>query len=440
MTKCNTNFPVFQGPKSRKIEFNFNGGNISSDGGLLFIQELDRKLDLTRRVGEILNKFDDRQPGKIQHSFSDMLRQRVYALIAGYEDLNDHKELRSDLILQSATGRDEELASPSTLCRFENNITHDACVELCQLFIEFFIESFDKAPKELILDFDATDDRIHGKQEGYFFHGYYDHYCFLPLYVFCGKKLLVPYLRPSNIDGAKHSLAILSLLVERLRQQWPEVQIIFRGDSGFCRRKLMTWCENNDVKYIIGLAGNSRLKELSADIQEEAEKIYNASLEKSKLFTEFQYAAKTWHRERRVVAKAEHNSLGPNNRYIITNLEQEGQYLYEEIYCARGDMENRIKEKQLYLFADRTSCHLFDANQFRLLLSSLAYIILEQLRDMILCGTEFAKASCASIRLYLIKIGAVVRRNTRKIYVALSNAYPYKELLELIAAKIFAIQ
>ena len=348
MTKFSASIPFFQGPSSRKIEFNF-------DGGLLFMKEFDRKLGLTRRVGKLLTSFDLRQSDKVKHSFSGMLRQRVFALFAGNEDLNDHHELRNDPLIQTVVGRDRQLATPSTLCRFENGIDRRACVDLSRLFVEFFVESFSAPPLELILDFDATDDPTYGMQENRFFHGYYDHYCFLPLYVFCGDQLLTAYLRPSKIDGAKHSRAILSLLVKRFRQEWPEVRIIFRGDSGFCRREMLNWCDRNNVKYIVGLAKNSRLLKLSEKLQIKAEAAYNETYEKAKLFTEFRYAAGTWKYPRRVIAKAEFNRLGPNNRFIVTNLDNDGQYFYEKVYCARGEMENRIKVQQLDLFADRTS-------------------------------------------------------------------------------------
>jgi len=440
MTKCNFKTPIFQGPKGRKIEFNFDGGDISSDGGLLFVKEFDRKLGLTRRAGQLLKSFDNRQAGKVKHPMVDLLRQRVFGLIAGNEDLNDHHELRNDPLIQTVVGRDSQLATPSTLCRFENTVERQACLELSRFFVESFIESFSSPPRELILDFDATDDLTYGMQENRFFHGYYGHYCFLPLYVFCGDQLLCAYLRPSKIDAAKHSWAILSLLVKRFRQEWPDVRIVFRGDSGFCRRKMLDWCDLHDVKYIVGLAKNSRLLEFSKDLQAQAETLYHEIHEKSKLFTEFEYAAGTWKYPRRVIAKAEFNVLGPNNRFIVTNLNDDGQYLYEKVYCARGDMENRIKEQQLDLFADRTSCHDFVANQFRLLLSSLAYILLERFRALLLSGTKFAEATCGSIRLHLVKIGAVVRRNTRKVYIALSSACPNQAILQIIAAKIIALE
>jgi hypothetical protein len=294
--------------------------------------------------------------------------------------------------------------------------------------IELFIRSYKKAPEELVLDFDATDDAVHGKQQGRFFHGYYDHYCFLPLYVFCGDQLLVSYLRPSNIDGARHAWAILALLVKRLRKVWPKVKIIFRGDSGFCRWRMLRWCESHGVYYIVGLAKNSRLNEMARPLLEQARIQYDERGQKQRLFGEMQYAALTWDRARRVIVKAEHTEQGSNPRYILTNLAGDPQKLYDEVYCARGEMENRIKEQQLDLFADRTSCTKWWANQFRLLLSSLAYLLLEAIRRLGLKGTELDRAQCGTIRLKLLKIGAVIRRNTRRVYFHLSSACPYQDL------------
>ncbi len=272
----------------------------------------------------------------------------------------------------------------------------------------------------------TTTDIVHGKQERRFFHGYYDHYCFLPLYVFCRDQLLVSYLRPSKIDGAKHAWAILSLLVRRLRKAWPEVRIIFRGDSGFCRHKILTWCERHDVGYIVGIAQNQRLNAITAQWQQEAKSYFEQSNEKVRQFYELNYAAKSWYQLRRVIAKIEHTDKGGNPRYIVTNLTGEPQHLYCKLYCARGDMENRIKEQQLALFADRTSCHYWWANQFRLLLSSLAYILLETIRRIALKGTTLAHVYVNTLRLKLIKIGAVILRNTRRIRLLLASNCPYQ--------------
>ena len=289
------------------------------------------------------------------------------------------------------------------------------------------IESFKRAPKKLLLDFDATDDVVHGKQEGRFFHGYYDHYCFLPLYVFCRNQLLVSYLRPSKIDGAKHAWAILALLVKRLRQAWPQVKIILRADSGFCRWRMLSWCERNNVGYIVGIAKNKRLNAITAQRQREARDCYAELGAKVRWFTDLHYAAGSWNRARRVIAKIEHTAKGSNPRYVVTNLKGDGQALYDKLYCARGEMENRIKEQQLDLFADRTSCHRWWPNQFRLLLSSLAYMLLEAIRRLALKGTELANAYVGTLRLKLLKIGAVILRNTRRIRFLLSSACPYQQ-------------
>lgn len=436
MTKCNIADGLFQGVKGRKFNIDFNGGNISSDGGVLPLAELDKRLHLTSGAATALKPFDSRQEGKVKHQYLSMLCQRVYGIAVGNEDLNDHNHLRNDELLQSTLGTDEALAGASTLSRFENSVGREQCVAVSKVLVEIFINSFKSAPKELILDFDATNDPVHGMQEGRFFHGYYDHYCFLPLYVFCGQQLLISYLRPANIDGAKHSWAILLLLVKRLREVWPEVEIIFRADSGFCRWKMLRWCEKNNVKYIVGISRNKCLERLTSRLARKAEKQYNRRGRKAKFYCDIYYAAKPWDKRRRIIAKSEHNSQGPNRRYVITNINASGKYLYEKIYCARGDMENRIKEQQLDLFADRTSCHDWWANQFRLLLSSLAYILIERFRALLLKNTQFAKSQCGSIRLKLLKIGAVIRRNTRKIYVSLSSAYPYKNEFAIICENI----
>ena len=340
------------------------------------------------------------------------------------------------MALQTAVGRTRALASASTLSRWENRSDRAQAWRLHKVLVEQFIGSFRHAPRKLVLDFDATDDRVHGGQEGRFFHGYNDHYCFLPLYVFCGDQVLVSYLRPSKIDGAKHAWAILALLVKRLRRAWPRVRIVFRGDSGFCRRRMLRWCERHDVKYIVGIARNQRLTALARPWREAAAEAFERTGVKQRVFGEFGYAARTWDRRRRVLLKAEHGARGANPRYVLTNLTGSPQRLYERVYCARGDMENRIKEQQLDLFADRTSCHGWWANQFRLLMSSFAYVLLEAIRRLALHGTELARAYVGTIRLKLLKIGAVIIRNTRRIRLLLASAYPYQDLFCLVAARL----
>ncbi len=440
MAKCSALSGMFQGSKGRKFDVSFSGGHISGDGGLLLLSELDKKLGITAGISKILKLFDPRQRGKTKHSTLLMLRQRVYAIAAGHEDLNDHNQLNSDKLYQTLTGTDEALAGASTLSRLENRATRDLCVNIAKYLVEVFIQSFDECPEELILDFDATDDAVHGMQEGRFYHGYYKHYCFLPLYVFCGHQLLVPYLRPANVDGAKHAWAILALLVKRFRQEWPGVRIVFRGDSGFCRHRMFSWCERNSVKYIVGISKNQRLVRMTSNIAKKTKRKFNRTGRKAKLFCSIYYAAGTWSRKRRVICKSEYNSLGPNLRYVVTNIKGSEIKLYCELYCERGDMENRIKEQQLDLFADRTSCHKWWANQFRLLLSSIAYILIERLRALALKNTQFAKAQCGTIRLKLFKIGAVIRRNTRKVYVSLSSAFPYQSAFIKISNNICALK
>ena len=434
MTECKQTSFDFPTSKSRKIQADFNGGEVTSDGGVLLIRQADRKLKLTEALHQRLN--DPRRQASCDHRQIEMLRQRIYALALGYEDLNDHETLRKDMALQTAAQTDQELASASTLCRWENRADRETAWVIAEWMVEEFIRSYKKAPEALILDFDATDDLVHGKQEGRFFHGYYDHYCFLPLYVFCGDQLLVSYLRPSNIDGARHAWAILSLLVKRLRKAWPKVKIIFRGDSGFCRWRMLRWCEHHGVYYIVGLAKNLRLNEMAKSLLDRASRQYEQTGEKQRLFGEIHYAALTWDRARRVIVKAEHTEQGSNPRYVITNLEGDPQELYDEVYCARGEMENRIKEQQLDLFADRTSCTKWWANQFRLLLSSLAYLLLEAIRRLGLKGTELARAQCGTIRLKLLKIGAVIRRNSRRVYFHLSSACPYQVLFFRVARRL----
>ena len=418
----------FPGLGRRKIEANFAGGQVSSDGGVMLLRQVDRWLGFTKQLDSILP--DRRNPLLIQHSQESLLRQRIYGLALGYEDLNDHDSLRHDLLWQTATDRTEELGSCSTLCRLENRAGRKEAWLIHQVLFEQFVASFSAPPKELILDFDCTDDRVHGMQVGRAFHGYYYDYCFLPLYVFCGEQLLVSYLRPSNIDPAKHAWAILAKLVRALRERWPEVKIILRADSGFCRWKMLRWCESHQVDYIVGIAKNERLKALSAKLEQRAERKYRKSGEKVRLFKRFKYKADSWDKKRCIIAKAEHTAQGANPRFIVTGLAGNVQKIYDQVYCARGEMENRIKEQQLGLFSDRTSCHYWWPNQFRLLLSSCAYVLVEALRRLGLKSTELARAQVGTIRLKLLKIGAVITRNTRRIRIWFSSAFPLKDLFK----------
>lgn len=430
MTDCNRKPLHFSTLGRRAVIADFQGGRLSSDAGALLLREVADQIGLFDALNAAIP--DPRNPVLITHDQRTMIAQRITAIAMGYEDLNDHQTLRADPVLQIVAGEppeeDRPLASPPTLCRLENRVERKALVQMSEVFVDQFIAANPTPPEHLILDFDATDDRIHGNQEGHFFHGYYDHDCFLPLYVFCGDELLAAYLRPSNIDASKHTGAILNLLVRKLRAVWPEVKITIRGDSGFCRWRLMRWCDSHGIGYVLGLPKNKVLECAAIDWIERAERQFQRTGQPQRIFGSFSYAAKTWDRTRRVIAKAEHNAKGPNPRFVVTNLPGDPQELYEDAYCQRGDMENRIKEQQLDLFADRTSCHRFAANQFRLLLSSAAYVLVQALRRTALAGTELARAQVGTIRLKLFKVAARVLVSVRRVVFHLASSYPYQEV------------
>lgn len=432
MRKTSPRKLTFTSSKRRAVEADFAGGAVSTEAGLLLLREADRRTKLIRSIARRIE--DGRQRGKVQHAVETMLRQRTMALCAGWEDLNDAEHLRHDAVHQLAAGSDE-LASAATLCRFENRQSRATAWAVNAELVEQFIASHPKAPAYLILDFDATDTPVHGQQEGRFFHGYYDCHCFLPLYVFCGDRLLVAYLRRSNIDAAKHAAAILKLLVQRLRQAWPRTKLVFRGDSGFCRDHLLGWCDRHDVKYIVGIARNDRLLGFGAKLMRQAERDYQRTKQKQRLFAAFDYAALTWKRVRWVIVKAEHTDKGANPRFVVTNIVGNSQRLYDRRYCARGEMENRVKE-QMMLFADRVSAHRWWANQWRLLLSAVAYTLMETVRRVALRGTELAEATVATIRTKLVKIGAVIERKLSVVRLHLSSSYPLQAVFRH-AARVF---
>jgi hypothetical protein len=439
MPNCTEERDLFGTLGRRRIEVGFDGGEVTSDAGLLLLRQVERKLGLLKAAAQVLP--DPRNADLVVHTTEQLLRQRVFGLCQGYEDLNDHDQLRLDPVLQTALDKRGKSAvqqcgaSSPTLCRFEARANRKAVVDLHRVLVEQFIASFAQPPAELILDFDATDDLVHGEQIGRHFSRYYDGYCFLPLYVFCGEQLLVAYLRSAKHDAALHTAAIMKLLTRRLRQAWPNVRLVFRGDSGFCRDRLLSWCERNGVDYIVGLQKNSRLLAMSATWREQAQAAFEYSGQPQRIFGEFAYQAHPWRQARRVIAKAEHNAQGANPRFIVTSLPETPQVAYEWIYCARGEMENRIKECQLGLFADRTSCHLWWPNQFRLLLASLAYVLMERLRNLGLVGTEWARAQIGTLRCKLLKVGAVIVRNTRRIRFFISTAFPYRDTFILVARR-----
>jgi len=442
----------------------FDGGSITSDGGGLLLREVEQRAKI---VGQFATCFTDyRSPILTEHSVEELLAQRIYALALGYEDLNDHDELRTDAALAVLVGKEDPqgkkrlhrrdrgkaLAGKSTLNRLElgrpgmipakdsyKKIVIDP-TKVERFFVDMFLQAHDAPPAEIVLDLDATDDPLHGNQEGRFFHGYYKRYCYLPLYIFCGEFLLCAKLRPSNIDAAAGAVEELARIVSQIREQWPETRILIRADSGFCRESMMAWCEQHEVDYVLGLAKNARLKAAIAPELDRAKALYKQTLNSSRVFKDFEYQTrKSWTRRRRVIGKAEHLSGGANPRFVVTSLSPqtwEAQALYEELYCARGDMENRIKEQQLYLFADRTSTRHIDSNQIRLWLSSVAYVLMQALRRMGLKGTKLAKAQCHTIRLKLLKIGAIVRITVRKVWASFSAAYPYADIFRRVVANI----
>ena len=428
----------FTRSKRRRVEAEFTGAEVTSNGGAPLLAEADRRLGLTRAAADAVG--DDRRRGSVVHSTLSILRQRVYALALGHEDLNDHGGLRRDTALQAAAGRDADLASPSTLCRFERKSTPAEAMALHGVLFEQFVRAHPVPPKRVVLDFDATDIPLHGMREGRHWHGHYRAYCHLPLYVFSGRHLLAAVLQPSDRDAAWRAGAVLALLVKALRAEWPDVDIVMRGDCGFRRRRILRWCESRGVGYVVGLPSNSRVAALAEPAAGAAAALHRLDGAKVRLFDEFGHAARSWPRERRAVAKAEHTELGPNTRFVVTNLDigDDPQGLYEGLCCGRGEMENRIKDQQLGLFADRASSSEFDANQCRLLLSGLAYTLIEGMRRMALTATDLAKASPNTIRLTLLKVGAVVLSNTRRVRLLMSRSHPSQALFRRVAAALAA--
>jgi len=442
MTECTPGRFEFSTGGSREMVAEFNGGAISSDGGGLLLQEADKKLNLLSRFSECF--LDRRNPLLVQHSLAEMMRQRVYGLALGYEDLNDHQQLRQDPLLRVLAGKrepgKEALAGKSTLSRLElgtaeanryKKITfwRDAIDEL---LVNVFLESYETAPQEIILDIDTTDMAIHGQQEGKFYHGYYGHYCFLPLYIVAGDHVLCARLRPSNIGPAVGCVKEVERIVGQVRARWPRVRIILRGDSGFSHNDVMTWCEQNQVDYVLGLARNKRLEALIADAAVQAQKQFESTQQPARIFVEFEHEtlSGSWTQKRRVVAKAEHIDGKSNPRFVVTSLSAEhwaAQGLYEKLYCARGDMENRIKE-QFSLFADRVSASTMRANQLRIYFSVMAYTLLRGLRQFGLKATQLASAQVGTIRLRLLKIGALIRVTVRKVWVQMASSYPNQAL------------
>lgn len=450
-TQCNAEQLEFSCVERRRVVAAFDGGTVSSDAGALLLQRADQATGLIDRLAGCF--IDERNADLIEHSVRTLLGQRVFGMALGYEDLNDHESLRHDPVFGALLGKLEPkrradcaaLAGKSTLNRLElheragstryHKIRPDVqAIE--RLWVDVFLDAHAAAPSELILDLDATDDPLHGHQEGRFFHGYYDGYCYLPLYIFCGEHLLCAKLRRSNIDGAAGAREEVERIVAQIRERWPGVKIILRADSGFCREELMSWCEQNAVDYVFGLAKNSRLvRSIGAELQAAAAES-RAAQRPARRFKELVYRTrKSWCRARRVVAKAEQTGDKANPRFIVSSLSMQqwpARELYEDFYCARGECENRIKEAQLDLFADRLSAATFRANQLRLWLASAAYVLMHTLRRVGLAGTALARACANTIRLKLLKIGAVVNVSVRRVKLAMSEACAHQR--EFIAA------
>ena len=442
-TECRAGLLEFPRVDGRTVVASFDGGRITSDAGALLLGATDRVIGLTRRFASCFK--DSRDPALVEHSVQTLLTQRVVGLALDYEDLVDHDELRHDPVMAVLAGkltakrRDcAPLAGKSTLNRLELSrpeptryarISADPdAIEA--LFVDLFLDAHAKSPAQITLDLDATDDPLHGYQEGRFFHGYYNCYCYLPLYVFCGRHLLAAKLRRSNIDGAAGAMEEVARLVRQIRSRWPRVRILLRGDSGFCREALMRWCEENRVDYVFGLARNRRLEAEIATEMQAARAEADAKRKPARRFKDFTWSTlDSWAQARRVIGKAEWTRGAANPRFIVTSLKKteiDARRLYEVIYCARGELENRIKECQLDLFADRTSAATISANQLRLWFASMAYVLLCALRRIGLPYTQFAQATCGTIRLKLLKIGALVRVSVRRITVAMASACPFQ--------------
>ena len=441
MTECIQSQFEFEAHFSRQVVGRFDGSRLTTDGGGLLLRQADRKIGLLKRLAACFT--DTRQPERIEHGLHEMLAQRIYGLALGYEDLNDHEQLRDDPLLGLRAGKrdvEEPLAGKSTLNRLELTPTGSPLGEryhkityspeaIDALLVEILLEAHRKPPPQIVLDLDATDTPLHGRQEGRFFHGYYNHYCYLPLYIFCEDHLLCARLRPSNQDASAGSLEEVARIVRQIRARWPKTRIVLRADSGFCREELMRWCEAHGVDYVFGLARNERLRRKIARPMQQAKQEHRRTGRPARVFTEFNYRTReSWSRTRRVVAKAEQIAGKENPRYVVTSLPAEdwpARALYEQLYCARGEMENRIKE-QLSLFSDRLSSETMRSNQLRLYFSALAYVLVHALRRIGLAATEWAEAQVETIRLRLLKIAAQVRVTARRIWVCYSSAYPWK--------------
>jgi DDE family transposase len=466
MTQCIPTQLFFHDLGPRQVVAGFDGGKVTSDGGGLLLREVEAKFQFIAQFARCFSDYRD--PELIEHTVVELLKQRIFGLCLGYEDLNDHDQLRCDPLLAVLVGkqdvegakrvrqrdRGKALAGKSTLNRLEltpvrantnsryKKVTaHLASIE--SFLVDAFLQQHRVPPDAIVLDIDATHHPLHGEQLGRFFNGYYDEYCYLPLYIFCGDHLLCARLRPSDIDASAGALKQLVRIIGQIRQRWPQVKILVRGDSGFCREHLMRWCEANRVDYAFGLARNQRLRRILGAEMHQAQQQFAQTQQPARVFKDFIYQTrKSWSRARRVVGKAEYLAKGENPRFVVTSLAAEdcdARTLYEDKYCERGDMENRVKEQKRFLFACRTSCATMRANQLRLYLSAVAYSMLRALREFGLKETDLAAAQCDTIRLKLLKIGGVLRLSVRRVYWALSEAYPFQGVFRSVWANLRAL-
>jgi hypothetical protein len=434
MTKFTKQLLLFKDISGKKIEVDFDGGEVSSDAGLLFLRETEAKHGIIRRMANVLR--DRRHKSYVIHDLLELFSQRVFQIASGYEDANDSNDLRKDPIIKIACAKlplsDEELGSQPTMCRFENAPSRTDLYRLGEALVDLFIDSYKKAPRGIILDFDDTDDEIHGHQQLRLFNAFHDMYCYMPMHIYEGKsgKLVAAILRPGKRPSGKEVVSILKRIVKKIRDAWPEVGIMIRGDSHYATPEVYDFCEEEDLRYVFGLTPQNPMWKEVEELIEEAKKLSTLHEETIKLFGEFEYQAKSWSKARRIIYKAEHNHRGPNTRFIVTNLEHwNRRFIYQTVYCGRGNMELYIKEHKNHLFSDRTSCTSFEANQFRLFLHSMAYVLMHTFRQLYLKGTQYARAQFDTIRLKVIKIGARVRQLSTKVKIHLPSSFPLKEEL-----------
>jgi hypothetical protein len=437
MKDCTKQLLLFKGISNKKIEADFHGGEVSSDAGVLFLREVENRIGLIRKMTDSLR--DRRHPGYVKHQLLELFKQRVFQIACGYEDGNDSNELRSDPIIKIACERlpdeDPALASQPTISRFENSLSRTDLYRIAEAFVDVFVDSYSEAPEGIILDIDDTDDLTHGHQQLALFNAYHGDYCYMPIHIYEGRsgKLITTVLRPGKRPSGKQIVSIVKRVVRKIRQAWPEVGILLRADAYYCCPAVFDFCEENDIKYVLGFKPLSPLVREAKPFIKEASKRFDLQKRPVKMFIETLYQAKSWSRARRVIAKVEYNALGSNTRFIITNLEHwNRRFIYQTVYCDRGTMELMIKEHKNHLLSDRTSCTSFSANQFRLFLHSAAYVIYHTFRALHLIGTQWASAQFDTIRCKIIKIGARIIQRTHKIRIHLPTSFPWKDELQKI--------